>query len=117
MLELYFLLYRIPRMMTKLARERKRSALAWTFIALGAWIGSELVVGIALGVFYAIGIEFWGWPERSTGFNYLTYFLALAAALISVTIVTRILSRQPKQEILPVPPPPPEFPIAERWNR
>ena len=76
-------------------------------------MGAELVVGIALGVFYAIGTELWGWPERSTGFNYLTYVLALAAALISVTIVTRILTRQPKEEILPVPPPPPEFPIAE----
>jgi Kef-type K+ transport system membrane component KefB len=116
MLELYFLLYRIPRMMTKLARERKRSALAWTFIAVGAWIGAELVVGVALGFFYAMGVELWGWPEQSPGFNFLMYFLALAAALISVTIVTRILSRQPIEEILPEPPPPPEFPIAESGN-
>jgi len=116
MLELYFLLYRIPRMMTKLARERKRSALAWTFIALGAWIGSELVVGIALAVFYAMGVALWGWPDQSPGFNYLAYFLALAAALISVTIVTRILSRLPIEEFLPEPPPPPKFPITEPGN-
>jgi L-asparagine transporter-like permease len=45
MIEIYFLIFRIPKMMTQLARERNRSALAWSLIAIGAWIGSELFVG------------------------------------------------------------------------
>lgn len=64
MIELYFLIFRIPKMMTQLARERNRSALAWSLIAIGAWIGSELFVGLIYGLIQAIGIEFWGWPEN-----------------------------------------------------
>ena len=45
-LELYFLLYRIPRLMSGLARERNRSALAWSLFGIGAWIGAE--VGVIL---------------------------------------------------------------------
>ena len=113
MLELYFLLYRIPKMMTRLARERNRSALAWTLIGIGAWIGSELLVGFVFGIIQAIGIEFWGWPERSSGLNILTYVLALVAGLASVSVVSRILTSKPRDEALPVPPMPPTFQNSE----
>jgi hypothetical protein len=114
MLELYFLLYRIPKMMTRLARERNRSALAWSLIGIGAWIGAEVVVGFALGVVHAVGILVWGWPPQSPGFSILTYVLALVAALISVTVVSRVLTRKTREESFQLPPPPPEFPPAEQ---
>ena len=114
MLELYFLIYRIPKMMTRLARERNRSAIAWSLIGAGAWIAAELVVGFTAGLIYAVGVEFWGWPSQSTGFNLLVYLIALAGALGSVTIVSRILTRQPREEsFLPPPPPPQEFRDSE----
>lgn len=114
MLELYFLLYRIPKMMTRLARERNRSAIAWSLIGIGSWIGAELVVGFTAGLIYAIGVELWGWPSQSAGFNLLVYVIALAGALVSVTIVSRILTRQPRTEsFLPPPPPPQEFRDSE----
>ena len=114
MLELYFLIYRIPKMMTRLARERNRSAIAWSLMGVGAWIAAELVVGFTAGLIYAIGVEFWGWPSQSTGFNLLVYLIALAGALGSVTIVSRILTRQPRGELfLPPPPPPQEFRDSE----
>lgn len=110
MLELYFLIYRIPKMMTRLARERNRSAIAWSLMGVGAWIAAELVVGFTAGLIYAVGVEFWGWPSQSTGFNLLVYLIALAGALGSVTIVSRILTRKPREEsFLPPPPPPQEF--------
>lgn len=109
MLELYFLFYRIPKMMTRLARERNRSALAWSLLGVGAWIGSELLVGFVFGIIQAIGIEVWGWPERSTGLTALAYVLALAAAIISVTVVSRILTGKRREAVLPEPPPPPNF--------
>jgi hypothetical protein len=109
MLELYFVFYRIPRMMTRLARARKRSAWRWSLIGIGAWIGGELVAGFAAGLIHGIGIMLWGWPVRSPGFSALTYILALAGALISVTIVSRILAGKSTEESFPSPPPPPEF--------
>jgi MFS family permease len=110
MLELYFLIYRIPKMMTRLARERNRSAIAWSLIGVGAWIAAELVVGFTGGLIYAVGVELWGWPARSSGFSFLVYVLALVGALVSVTIVSRILTRKPRDEsFLPPPPPPQEF--------
>src|SRR4030095_10494697 len=109
MLEIYFLFYRIPKMMTRLARERNRSALGWSLIAMGAWIGSELLVRFIFGIVQAIGIELWGWPERSSGLNLLAYVLALIAALTSVSVVSRILTGKQRDEALPAPPLPPSF--------
>ena len=113
MIELYFLFYRIPKMMTRLARERNRSALAWSFMGIAAWIGGEIVVGLLIGLIHGLGIVLWGWPERSPGFSALTYVLALGGALISVTIVSRILTGRPNEESFPSPPPPPEFQTPE----
>jgi hypothetical protein len=114
MLEIYFLFYRIPKMMTRLARERNRSALAWSLIGIGAWIGAEVVVVFALGVVHAVGSLMWGWPRQSSGFSVLTYVLALVSALISVTVVSRILVGKSREESFEIPPPPPEFPPLEQ---
>ena len=109
MLELYFLFYRIPKEMTRLARERNRSALAWTLLAIATWIGVELLVGLAVGIVYGIGVALWSWPVESRGIGVLTYILALVAALLSVTLVSRVLRNKPIDEELPAPPPPPNF--------
>jgi hypothetical protein len=110
MLELYFLIYRIPKMMSRLARERNRSAVAWSLIGIGAWIGAELVVGLGVGVLYGIGIFVFGWAEEiPAGVQFLIYLVALGAAIGSVTIVHRILQSRPRERYEPLPPPPPAF--------
>ena len=114
MLELYFIFYRLPKMMTRLARDRKRSAVAWTAIAIAAWLGAEIIVGMAVGFLHGIGVVLWGWPSQSSGISLLTYVLALVAALVSVTLVSRILASRPIDEDLPAPPPPPEFQNANQ---
>jgi hypothetical protein len=109
-LELYFLVYRIPKMMTSLARERNRSALVWSLIGIGAWIGAEFAVGFTLAMIYEIGVIARGWPESQTaGFRLVGYLAALIAALASATIVTRILRSKSTHESFPVPPLPPRF--------
>lgn len=115
MLELYFIFYRVPKTMTRLARERNRSALAWSLIGIGTWIGAELLVGFTVGVLYGVGVVFWGWPEDSTP-NAIAYVAALIAALVSVHIVTRILTNMPREKMFPSPPPPPEFQNSETEN-
>lgn len=109
MLELYFLFYRIPKMMTRLARERNRSAVTWSLMGIGAWIGAELFVGLGMGILHGVGITLWGWPLHWQAYSIVTYILALVGALISVTIVSRILSNKTAHESFPVPPPPPDF--------
>jgi MFS family permease len=109
MLELYFLFYWLPKKMTQLARERNRSAVAWSVIAIASWIGAEVGVSVTAGIVYAFGIELWGWEEPSTGAQFLIYLVALGTAIFSVTVVYRILRSKPRHEVLPAPPPPPQF--------
>lgn len=114
MLELYFLSYRIPKMMTRLARERKRSAVARSLIGVGVWIAAEVLAAVTFGLIYGIGFELAGWPERSPGANFLLYVLSLVGALVGVTIFQRILSSKTTAEsFLPPPPPPQESPDSE----
>ena len=54
-LELYFLFYRVPKMMTRLARERGRSAWGWSLLGIGGWLGTELVVLLGAGFLYGVG--------------------------------------------------------------
>ena len=109
MLELYFLFYWLPKKMTQLARERKRSAVGWSVLAIGAWIGAEVGVFACAGIVYALGFELWGWQEPSPGAQFGIYLLALGTAILSVTVVFRILRAKPRHDVFPTPPPPPKF--------
>ncbi|HEX7295659.1 MAG TPA: hypothetical protein VF251_07915 [Pyrinomonadaceae bacterium] len=110
MVELYFLLYRIPVMMSKAARERHRSALAWSLIAIGLWLFTEFAVAVALGLAYAVGTVVFDWPEQfPAGFRILAYFVSLAAAIVSVTLLRRRLLATPSPSLYSSPPPPPTF--------
>ena len=60
MFELYFILYRVPKMMSRLARERNRGAVAWSLMGIAAWLGAELVVMLSSGIIYALGSIFLG---------------------------------------------------------
>ncbi|MDT4967330.1 MAG: hypothetical protein QOJ64_2067 [Acidobacteriota bacterium] len=110
MIELYFLIIRIPRMMSQLARERNRSAVGWSLAAIAAWIGSELLVLFVYSVIYEIGVAQWGWSvEAPRGLLFLMYLFALCAAIMGPTVMRRILRSMPTTEQLPPPPPPPQF--------
>jgi hypothetical protein len=110
LLELYFLFYRIPVMMTRLARERNRSALLWSIIGIAAWLGAEVAVGLTVGLTYGFAAFTMGWSDEiPAGMRLLTYLLALGAAILSITLVSRLLRSKPTNQILPLPPPPPSF--------
>ena len=110
MLELYFIFYRVPKMMTRVAREQKRSALGWSLIGIGTWIGVELLVIFTFTFFYQFVVAGdWTDPIPS-GFRFVSYLLALIAALAAVTGLTRWLeSKRSARYRYPSPPPPPTF--------
>jgi hypothetical protein len=112
MLELYFIFYGIPKMMSALARERNRSALKWSLLGIAAWIGGELFAGVGFGILYGAGMIFLEWPEEmAPGVTLLLYVTALAAAMGSFMLVRRILRGKPASadSLHQPPPPPPQF--------
>jgi hypothetical protein len=110
MLELYFLFYRIPKMMSQAARERRRSAWRWSLIGIGVWLFTEFVVAIALTFGYTILAVTLDWPEEFPPlFRLLAYVVSLAAALLSVALLRRWLLATPAASAYSSPPPPPRF--------
>lgn len=110
MVELYFLLYRVPRMMTRLARERNRSGLVWSLLAIGAWIGAEIIVVMVLTILYEIGVLLLDWPSRPAPFvHLLIYLVSLGSAIVAVTLVRRVLCSANRNRFAPLPPLPPSF--------
>ena len=111
MIELYFVFYRIPKMMSQLARERQRSPVAWSLIGIGAWLGAEIVVIFGIGVTYGI-ISIMTEGDVSAEFppalRLLTYVLGLGAAIGSFLLTKRFLTSRPRAAFEP-PPPPPSF--------
>jgi hypothetical protein len=108
MIELYFLIFRLPRIMSQLARERNRSPIGWSFAAIAAWIGAEILVLFCYGFIYEIGAENWGWPEKEPGeLLLIIYLIALGAAILGATLIRRVLRSIPINQ--PMPPPPPQF--------
>jgi hypothetical protein len=111
MLELYFIFYRIPKMMSQLARERQRSAVAWSLIGIAAWLGAEIVVVMGVAMTYAI-VSIMTEGDVSEEFppvlRAVTYIAALGAAIGSFLLAKRVLTSRPKPAFEP-PPPPPTF--------
>ena len=111
MLELYFIFYRIPKMMSQLARERERSAVAWSLIGIAAWLGAEIVVIFGIGVTYGI-VSLMTEGNISEEFppllRLLTYVLGLGAAIGSFLLTKRFLTSKARPAFQP-PPPPPTF--------
>ena len=95
MLELAFLFYFLPRRMTRLARERHRSALAWSVAASAAWIGAEIVGGVAIMAMGFITAKVWGWPKDPESVTVVAYLPGSLAGLAAAEIVKRYLSSRP----------------------
>jgi len=95
MLELAFLFYFLPKRMTRLARERHRSALAWSVAASAAWIGAEIVVGSAIMLTAFVTAELWGWPKDTESLAVVAYLPGLLAGLVAAEVVKHYLVSRP----------------------
>src|SRR5688572_565206 len=95
MLELFFIFVVLPKRITKLARERNRSAFKWSLAAIGAWIGAEVLAGAMIGAIMFTTSTVWGIPEDPEKVLGVAYLPALLAALISAELVVRRLRSKP----------------------
>src|SRR5215467_2210845 len=95
MLELVFLFFIVPRRMTRLARERNRSALKWSLAAIGVWLAVEIVVTLAVGLLVFVSSFAFGYPKHPESLSPIAYIPALIAALISAEFMTRLLRSKP----------------------
>ncbi len=91
MFELYFLLIHIPRRIRALTKERKQSALVWSLMTIGVWVGCETAVFFVAGVLMAINEEL----EKSGWFLFAAYILALGSAALSASLIISRLRKMP----------------------
>jgi hypothetical protein len=96
MLELIFLFIVIPRRMSRLARERNRSALKWSLAAIGVWLGAEVGVTSLLVFLIFFSSSAWGVPEDPEAASTVAYAPALIAALVSAEYMIRRLRAKPR---------------------
>ena len=95
----------------KKASESGRNGILWAFIALAAFIGSQFLVGILLGIGMGIGVALLGWSEGVfESYDILVRIFAIVAGLLAGYLVLKYLDRIPDNgENYTAPPPPPDF--------
>src|SRR5689334_7770128 len=96
MLELIFFFIVIPRRMSRLARERNRSALMWTLATMGVWLVTEFVVSLVGVVLIFVSSAAFGVPKDPETMSELAYMPALVAALVSAEFMIRRLRALPR---------------------
>lgn len=110
MVELFFIVYYIPRTMTRLARARNRSALLWSLTGIGAFLAGEFIILLVFGAVYGLGVALWGWPEKlQAGLQLMVYVTGLGGGGVALMRVEHALDSRSQVKTYPVPPPPPEF--------
>ena len=91
MFELYFIFIHIPRKIRSLAKERNQSALAWSLMAIGGWVGSEVAIFLIAGMLMAINEDL----EKNGLFLLVVYVLALGSAITLSSLVISRLRKMP----------------------
>ncbi len=95
----------------KKAEAAGRNGIAWALIALAVFIGTQLLIGLAIGIFLGFGIEAFGWSDSLIeNYAMLINIAAIIGGLIGGFAVLWYLGREPatNQYVTP-PPPPPNF--------
>jgi uncharacterized BrkB/YihY/UPF0761 family membrane protein len=94
----------------KKARDTGRNPWLWAAIAAVAFVGTQLLVGIAAGVLIQLGVLFLGWSPRTLDdYGLLANIPAIVLSIFALWVVFRFLDRVPKEEQNTPPPPPPTF--------
>jgi len=98
-LEIYVLFFYIPRKIRALAKPRGQSALAWSLIAMGAWIAAEIAAVIISMLLTSLIRNL----EENGLFLFATWVISFLAAAGAVSLVFRRLRQMPLQHPGAVP--------------
>ena len=94
----------------KKANSTGRSGIAWALITAAVYLGIQILLALGIGVFIGLGITFFGWSESLfDDLNILISIICAVAGFGGVWLVFRYLDKTPKEESIPLPPPPPTF--------
>ncbi|MFT3744133.1 MAG: hypothetical protein QM785_07550 [Pyrinomonadaceae bacterium] len=92
----------------KKAKATGRNAVLWSFICGLTFIGVQIIVPLAVGIFLGLGIGLFGWNENL--YEDLTWpitFVGIGASIVALFILFKMLDRVPKEPTAELPPPPP----------
>ena len=94
----------------KKAKRTGRKPWQWSLLSGSAFLGTQVIVSIALAVAIAIGVTFFGWSEDLLDRAYYPVgIVALVAGVIALQVVFYYLDRTPKAVVYTDPPVPPRF--------
>jgi hypothetical protein len=94
----------------KKGKESGRSGVLWALICGFAFLGTQLAVGLGVGIVIALGAGLWGWSE--TLYDDMALPINLVAIVLSIAVlllILRYLGRVPDEPTVDAPPPPPVF--------
>ncbi len=94
----------------KKANENGRNGILWAFIGAGVFIGTQLLVSLAIGIFLGIGVGLWGWSETVfETYNIPITIVAVIASFFTSWLLLKYLERRPENNTFTPPPSPPKF--------
>jgi hypothetical protein len=92
------------------AKEGGRNGWVWAIVGAVVYVGTQLLVGLAAGVFLGFGVALLGWSESVfEDYEILITLLGLGGAIAASWLLIKFLSRIHYEEpiMMPSPPPPP----------
>lgn len=93
------------------AKETGRNAIKWAFIAVAVFVGTQLIVGLAVGIMLGLGIVLFGWSQEIAEKVYTipANIIAIFASFGTTWLLLRYLDKIPEEDTFVTPPPPPNF--------
>ena len=92
------------------AKDSGRSPILWAAIAAATFIGTQLAVQFAIGIFLGVGVAAFGWSENAfETYSIPSTLVAVVASFGSTWLVLHYLDRIPEDATAVAPPPPPNF--------
>ena len=92
----------------KRAKASGRNPWLWAFIGIAVYIGAQILMGVPIAIFLAIGIMLFGWPESAfTDYEIPLNIVGVIGAIFASWLLLKYLDRIPDEEIVETPPPPP----------
>jgi hypothetical protein len=81
----------------KRATANGKNGILWGAIGLGTFIGTQLLVGLGIGILLAVGVALLNWPESVfDDYTWPINIIAIGASFFTSWLLLRFLDRQPE---------------------